>query len=550
MSDQYPSFDIYKREPDPIVPPPLRPGETTPGGDWDLPKSFGRGVADTATLVAGLPGAFTELAKAGLGKVGVPGSVLAPHPGIHTPPTPGDIQKNIEKSTGPFYEPQSTGGEYARTFGQFAATAPLGGGGVTSKLFNAAVPAAVSETAGQITKGQASEPYARAIAGIGAGMAVPRIVTPAPPPSPTYAGMVAALDREGVPLWAGQRTGSNAVQWLEAAAADMPLSSGAAQARTQAGLEGLGAATTRRAFDPEALQRPSSILGGLPADAQLPQTRAMVKGHETLSDEYNRLSQYGMNADRQLATDLGNVRTDYMTRSLPTQRAGGAQNIDGILQDIIDKFRTSGGTLPGDTYQTIRSDLGRHAKTALTTDPKLADALKGIQTALDQAMARGLPPGEAEAWALNNRRYANMKQLEPAVAAAGEVFTPAGLARTVRAGRGSQAARGLGDLDELTSAAATVMKKMPSSGTTQRMQWQNLFNVGNAISGGTGYMGSAFGPAGTAIGFAIPHAASRFAVSDLGQRYLANQAIPRSNRDLMTQAILQQAASQPSIRGE
>jgi hypothetical protein len=143
-----------------------------------------------------------------------------------------------------------------------------------------------------------------------------------------------------------------------------------------------------------------------------------------------------------------------------------------------------------------------------------------------------------------------MKQLEPAVAAAGEVFTPAGLARTVRTGRASQAARGLGDLDELASAAATVMKTQPSSGTAQRTGWQNLFNVGNVISGGTGYMGSAFGPVGAAVGVAAPHLAGKFAVSDLGQRYLANQVIPRTRRDLITQALIQQAASQPSVRGE
>jgi hypothetical protein len=354
--------------------------------------------------------------------------------------------------------------------------------------------------------------------------------------------MVNTLDRAGVgPLWAGQRTNSQAVKWLESVAADMPLSSGAAQKRTQDALEALGSAVTRRTFDPEALQRPSSTLAGLPADAQLPQTRAMLKGHETLSDEYNRFAQYGVNADRKVAIDLRDTRSEYMDRALETQRAGGARNIDAILQNIVDKFRDGGGTLSGTNYQTIRSDLGRHARA--TDDPKLAEALQGIQRSLDQAMERSLPPGEALALRLNNQRYANMKQLEPAVAAAGEVFTPAGLAATIRAGRTSQASRGLGDLDELTSAAATVMKQQPSSGTAQRQGWQNLFNVGNAISAGGGYMGSMFGPAGTALGFAAPHALGRFAVSDLGQRYLANQAIPRTRRDLLTQAIIQQASS-------
>jgi hypothetical protein len=548
MSDTYRSFDVYGDD-KPIVPPPLRPGEITPGGDYDLPKSFGRGLADAGTALAGLPGDFTSIVKSGLSAAGMPESVLAPHPGIHTPPTSSDIQRAIEKSTGPFYEPQSISGEYMRTLGQFAPSALGGGGGMTSRLFNTVVPAIASETGGQMTKGQPSEPWVRAGLGIGAGMAVPRLVTPAPPPSPTYAGMVAMLDREGVPLWAGQRTGSQAVKWLEAVAGDMPLSSGAAQTRTQAGLEGLGAAVTRRAFDPEALQRPSSTLGALPADAQLPQTRAMQKGAETLGDEYTRLGQFGMPVDRQLTGDLRNVHTNYMDRALESQRATGARDIEAIISNIRDKFVAGNGVITGDNYQTIRSDLRRHAKA--TADPKLAEALRGIQSALDNAMQRNLSPADAMALRINNKRYANMKQLEPAVAAAGEVFTPAGLARTVRSGRASQASRGLGDLDELASAAATVMKTQPSSGTPQRLGWQNLFNVGNAISGGASYgMGSMFGPAGAAIGLAVPHAAGRLAVSDIGQRYLANQVIPRTRRDLLAQSIVQQAASQPGVRGE
>lgn len=70
-------------------------------------------------------------------------------------------------------KPETTAGEYARTVGEFAAPGVLGKGTLVEKLIgNTLVPALVSETAGQATKGTAAEPWARAIGGVGGNVAV------------------------------------------------------------------------------------------------------------------------------------------------------------------------------------------------------------------------------------------------------------------------------------------------------------------------------------------------------------------------------------------
>jgi hypothetical protein len=84
---------------------------------------------------------------------------------LPTLPSGDDVLKFFERNiTGPTYQPQTTPGEYARTIAEFlpGAVIPMGGGVVGNVLKYGVAPAIASETAGQITKGSAAEPYARA----------------------------------------------------------------------------------------------------------------------------------------------------------------------------------------------------------------------------------------------------------------------------------------------------------------------------------------------------------------------------------------------------
>lgn len=85
-------------------------------------------------------------------------------------PTTGEIRSLTDRAFGESYEPQTTAGEYARTVGEFAPNAAMPGG-VARRAAMVAVPALLSETAGQATEGTAAEPYARVAGALAGGLA-------------------------------------------------------------------------------------------------------------------------------------------------------------------------------------------------------------------------------------------------------------------------------------------------------------------------------------------------------------------------------------------
>lgn len=159
----------------------------------DVAKSGGIGVVKGAIGTVGAAGDLRELLSAGVDYAGqklgadperlqqLKGATYeaarrAPYVGpLIQAPSSRAITEKIEEHTGEFYKPQTTAGEYAQTLGEFAPAAIGGPAGVARKIAAVAVPAVVSETAGQFTKGTAAEPYARfggaLVGGAGAALA-------------------------------------------------------------------------------------------------------------------------------------------------------------------------------------------------------------------------------------------------------------------------------------------------------------------------------------------------------------------------------------------
>ncbi len=147
----------------------------------DLFKSAGIGLARGAIAMPGALGDSRELMANGAQKAAdylAPGSgeavghvvsrALGALPFLNGWSS-ADIQHLIERATGPFYEPKTVAGEYARTAGEFAPGALLPGG-ILRNTLRYVVPAALaSETAGQLTKGSWVEPWARFLATIATG---------------------------------------------------------------------------------------------------------------------------------------------------------------------------------------------------------------------------------------------------------------------------------------------------------------------------------------------------------------------------------------------
>lgn len=522
-----------------------------PAVDWaDVGKGaaggLGRGVAGTV----GLPGTVGGLVHSGLSKLGVPEEYISkaatvtgaaiPQLKAFRGPDAGDVQTAMEKYTGPLYQPQTIPGQYASTIAEFTPgmLVPGAGAGSTAariggKVLNTVLPAVTSETAGQLTKGTPYEPWARGIAGVGAGVVGGKIITPMRAPGGQYGKDVAILEAAGVPLTAGQRTGSKSLQYLESNATDMPGVGARPQAIQDAAKEGLDRAVTRQVYG-----------GHLPADARLPQ--ASAAGQQALSDEYKRLTAYGMHSTPQMQNCMTQAVADYEHLVQPHKRTPNIANTRG---DIVNRLVSQQGQLSGKQYQAIRSQIKDDIRSATNSTEK--EALREIQRSMQGAMEAGLPPAEARAWTLNDRRYALQKAIEPVVAQAATTgnISPAGLALAVKARRGAQYATQSGDLDALAQAAARVMKPLPNSGSAARIMMQNV-----GVPAGSGGVGATIGgliggPLGATIGgfagAASPATTARLATSRLGQAYLGNRVLPQDARNILAHTLAQQGISQP-----
>jgi len=137
----------------------------------DVAKSFPTGVVEGITGLAGMQGTIAQMAG------GQPGQYM-PGFGI-VGPTGEQLNEGVRDMIGrDYYQPQGMAGEYSRTAGEFlpGIVAP---GGTGAKLASWLVPAATSETAGQIARsmsgGQrdtAAEGYARMGGGLVGGLGV------------------------------------------------------------------------------------------------------------------------------------------------------------------------------------------------------------------------------------------------------------------------------------------------------------------------------------------------------------------------------------------
>ena len=349
----------------------------------------------------------------------------------------------------------------------------------------------------------------------GVGAAVNRAVAPVGA-DPTRQAAIDILTREGVPVSAGQRTGSKALKYAESFLGDAPLAGGQAtrfmgeqaEAFTDAAMKRMGA--SGRAT-PENLSAAKSRIGQVFDDLSARNT---------------------MRADQSLAKDLGTALNKY-GRALPSQQK---QIVGNYATDIVERIKAGNGTMPGQDYQTIRSELGRVARNASGNDDNFADAARAIRNALDDNMTRSIKPEDAKAWKAANRQYAAMKTIEKAATGGGEnaaagLISPAQLRiASMQGGGRSSYAQGQGDFAELARAGNQIMTPLPDSGTAQR----------NMITGGIGGVGLATFMSNPLLGLAIagaPAAGGRALWSNAGQRYLGNAPINPAIRAQIEQML-------------
>lgn len=493
----------------------LIPQEPTWGDTaLDVGASLAAGVGRGVVGLAGLPGTIQDLANSGLSwATGLPELPRSPL-------SSSALQGGLSTVTGGAsdYQPQTTAGEYAGTVGEFLPGAVLPGATMGNALRFGVLPGLASEGAGQLTEGTWLEPYARVAAAL-AAPAIPALASRAISPfsgaiSPERQAAVAALQREGVPLTAGQQTGSKALQYAEA---ELGGSRAASIMDDQA-----------RAFTEAATSR-AGMQGIATPDNMAANADRLGQGFQSIS------ARNAVVADQAMARDMAGVLTEY-NRVLPSAQR---EIVNNMADDITSVIRNNQGAIPGEVYQSTRSRLSRMAQSARNSDPEFSNALRGLRNTLDDAMSRSVSPDDAAEWARLRREYGNMKVLEKAATGAGEsaamgTISPARLRQSAAAGRQSGYARGLGDLDELARSGQAVMTPLPNSGTAGRIRAQNL---GAPILAGGGAL--AGGLPGMVAGLLAPQAAGAALMSRPVQSYLTNQLAPRmSIIDPRTQAVI------------
>lgn len=494
---------------------PAAPVSTTE----DVLKSGGAGIARG---VAGLPGAFgdiQQLAKAApwAPKRSMMDAVLEKVGMDHLPTSQETIGKASEIAPIVNYEPQTDAGKYAKSAGEFVPGAVMGGGGVVRNAIRyGAIPGVAAEAADQFAKGTEYEPYARAAGGVFGSIAGPKIsnlpgkiVSPITQ-RPELAASVKLLESEGVPLTAGQKTGSKSLRWAESAAADMPFS-----AKSAADIQAEQGQALNRAFT-----KRMGYEAPLMNDAEWKAAKDRLSGP---GGKYEQLSANNtMQMDPQFLGDVGSELGKYISRVTPANRD---PYITKVVKDIGD-IRMAGGQMPGHQYQALRSDVSDAAQTASNARDK--NALTGIRKALDSAMERSVRPQDKGEWAKANQQYAAMKALEKAGKGAGEsaalgYLSPALVRSEIAQKNGTAYLTGQNELGNIAQAAEAAMKPMANSGTAPRAFYQKLFTpgAGAAIGGALGNI------PGAIAGATVPIMAGRALMSRPMQAYLGNQAATR-----------------------
>lgn len=317
------------------------------------------------------------------------------------------------------------------------------------------------------------------------------------------------LASEGIPVTAGQKTGSKGLMYAESE---------------------LGGGAAGKVMDAQESAFTSAVLKrvGEKADKATPEVmdrafRRIGKGFDDLSARNTLVP------DQRIAADLSQIAVDYASLVAPNARLG---KIEKTVNEVLGLLQ--GGRMDGKVYKTLRSDLDRFSRG--TTQPEAKMAARDLIHALDAGMERSIlrfNPADAGAWSKVRREYRNILVVEDAVSRAGDkaaagVVTPSNLRSATARKQGKRNyVRGSGDFAGLARAGAEVMPSLPQSGTAPRLAARGVpALLGAGIGAGFGASSGNFQDVVTnaAIGAAVPYAAGRALMSGPAQAYLGNQA--------------------------
>jgi len=333
-----------------------------------------------------------------------------------------------------------------------------------------ALGAGAGATFGALTpvgEGDFAEQKAKQI-GLGAavGGAVPvvtgalgRLISPRASTNPN----VQMLQQEGVQPTVGQTLGG---RWsaLEEKLQSVPLVGDRISIMRQRGLEQFNRAAINRATSPIGKE-----VRGIGREGVAEAKGALGKTYDDLLPRLN------FRADPQFAADFGRIQ-GMVAAGLPRAEA---EAFDKIIQRQVVGKMTPAGTMSGNTFKVVESELRRLAKgyggDAAFDKRQIGAALDEMVTAMRANLSRANPAHAGELAQINKgyAGYARVRGAAGLIGAEEGVFTPAQLQSAVRAADKSvghgQFATGNAYMQDLSEAGKSVLgSKVPNSFTTDR----------------------------------------------------------------------------------
>lgn len=401
------------------------------------------------------------------------------------------------------------------------AAAGVTAGGATAGVGGALVGASgalAGDVAGRVAPDWAA-PGAELAGNLAGGTVAGRVISPVRTvTTPERQRLVEMLDAEGVPLTAGERTGSKPLMKTEQMLGQTPGSAGGVASDVMQQQAAVNRAVARRA--------------GLDTDTLT--TDVLNTHRDALGTEIGRLAaSNNMQLPTGFLQQVGQVR-----QSLRYMKTEAAQEIGARLdqlRDMITVDPNGNPVLAGPHYQTLMSEV-RDAIPAATGVARTN--LLQFRDMLRQQMEASMLPQDAANWRQLNRHYANTAVIQDAMggaganAAEGNISLPQ-LRQAINRSLGSDAyGRGYGDLNDLARSGQSVLRKPPDSGSPQGTMINKLLTGSSILSAGAG--SQLGGVEGAMIGATVPvlapwaiGAAIRGRIPGTefspGQAYLTNQ---------------------------
>lgn len=419
-----------------------------------------------------------------------------------------------------------TGAVVAGAAGGPGAAIVSGGGAVTGDIAGRSVPDWLA-------------PGAELVGDVAGSKVTSHVVSPVRTvTTPERQRLVEQLDAEGVPLTAGERTGSKPLIKTEQVLGQAPGSAGGVAEDV---------ATQQRAINRAVASR-----AGLNSDTL---TTDVVNAHQDATGrEIGQLAAANnMQLDPPFVLQLGQVRQNLRNMKTEVAQEIGAR-LDQLTRMISIDPATGNPVLAGPQYQTLLSDL-REAIQGADAGGTAQMGMIRFRDMLRQQMEASMNPADAARWRELNRHYANGEVIRDAMGAAGAGTAEGNISLLQLRGAlnrslGKDAyGRGYGDLNDLARAGQSVLRKPPDSGTPQGtlinklMTGLSVLGAGGGAAAG-GMEGAMVGAAAPVIGPWAVGAATRgrvpFTNYSPGQAYLSNQ-LARNVDPTVTAAIIQAA---------